>query len=116
MNTYTVVGRPENFHPCCSGVAEQAFNIARREARDTVDVAIVERAAEVVALPICASSIPLTSHTASHTPHPPLLHSFPSLPQPRPCAPKIQASNVKLAKASTVLLMMMRVTRPLSAP
>ena len=36
--------------------------------------------------------------------------------QVRGCTPKAQASNVKLTKASTVLLMMMRVTRPLSAP
>ncbi len=32
------------------------------------------------------------------------------------CTPKAQASSVKLTKAMTVLLMMMRVTRPLSAP
>ena len=36
--------------------------------------------------------------------------------QVRGCTPNAQASSVKLTKASTVLLMMMRATRPLSAP
>lgn len=37
-------------------------------------------------------------------------------PQPFGCTPNAQASSVNVANASTVLLMMMRVTRPLSAP